>query len=127
MKRLIVMALVSGCAVWSLTAQDVDGRKGLSEDESAQRNVVVAKYDVDGDGVLSKSEQKALSKEEKKLLAKSGGVGTAKKASVQAEVSVKGKKGGAEIRTDNGSKPEAKARASKASNGTSGGKAKGKK
>ena len=76
-------------AAWSLTAQDVDGRKGLSEQERSDRNAVIEKHDVDGDGVLSSSELKGLSKEEKKTLAKTGGVGTARKAASETHASKK--------------------------------------
>ena len=76
-----MITLGLGCAAWfTANAQDAEGRRGLSEQETKDRQVVIEKYDADGDGVLSKSEQKALSKEDKKALAKSGGVGTAGKA-----------------------------------------------
>ena len=81
MKRLLLTGLVLGCAtVWTVNAQDVQGRKGLTKEESNQREALIGKYDADGDGVLSKNEQKSLSKEDKKALARTGGVGTARKA-----------------------------------------------
>lgn len=83
---MIVTALVGCVTAWSTSAQDADGRKGLSEAEANQRRAVVEKYDADGDGVLSKSEQKALSKADKKVLARTGGVGTARKTPKSDEV-----------------------------------------
>lgn len=86
MKRILLTSVVLGCAtVWSVNAQDVGGRKGLTDEDSQQRKVLIEKYDVDGDGVLSKSEQKKLSKADKKALAKTGGVGTARKAPKETE------------------------------------------
>jgi len=82
MKRLMIATVVLGCvATTAVNAQDVDGRKGLTEEQSKQRQSVIQQYDTDGDGVLSKTEQKSLSKSDKKVLAKTGGVGTSKKES----------------------------------------------
>lgn len=81
MKRLVLIGIVFGTtAAWTATAQDAQGRQGLSEEQAQQRKAVIEKYDTDGDGVLSKSEQKQLSKGDKKTLAKTGGIGTAGKA-----------------------------------------------
>ena len=81
MKRVwITTVLLSCAAAWTANAQEADGRKGLSEEQAKQRQSLIEKYDADGDGVLSKSEQKTLSKADKQALAKTGGVGTARKA-----------------------------------------------
>jgi hypothetical protein len=79
-KLLLIGSLVSLATVASVQAQDVDGRKGLSEDDAKARQSVIEKYDANGDGVLDKKEQKKLSKADKKTLAKTGGVGTSGKA-----------------------------------------------
>jgi hypothetical protein len=84
MKRLQFAIIVAGCfAACTANAQDADGGKDLSEAEAKQRQSVIEKYDTNGDGVLSKSEQKGLSKADKKTLARTGGVGTARKAPKQ--------------------------------------------
>ena len=76
--------IVAGCfAACAANAQDTDGRNDLSEAEAKQRQSVLEKYDTNGDGALSKSEQKGLSKADRKTLAKTGGVGTARKAPKQ--------------------------------------------
>jgi hypothetical protein len=81
MKRVLIATVVLICgAAGSANAQDVDGRTGLSEEQAKQRQSVVEKYDTDGDGLLSKDEEKGLSEADKKTLAKTGGVGTARKA-----------------------------------------------
>jgi hypothetical protein len=64
---------------WGAPANDVEIRKGKSVKASSQRQQVIVKYDANRDGVLSKPELKRLSKEEKRVLARTGGVGTAKK------------------------------------------------
>ena len=82
MKRLLLIGIALGsAAVMSARAQDVQGRQGLTEEQAQQRKALIEKYDTDGDGVLSKSEQKKLSKDDKKALAKTGGIGTAAKPS----------------------------------------------
>ena len=105
MRRLIVIAVTLGGAVWSLSAQDVGGRKGLSDQEVKERQAVVVEHDADGDGVLSKSEQEGLNKAEKKALARTGGAGTARKAAPQARV--KANKSRARIQVKVGGGPKA--------------------
>ena len=106
MKRLVWIGLGLGCAaVFSANAQDAEGRKGLSEQDTQQRQAVIEKYDADSDGVLSKSEQKALSKEDKKRLAKTGGVGTARKATAAPEAKQKQDKKEVQRQANAGTKP----------------------
>ena len=78
--RCLVAILTLGVVLpWAAQASDVETRKGKSVKVSSQRQQVIVKYDANRDGVLSKSELKRLSKQEKRVLARTGGVGTAKK------------------------------------------------
>ncbi len=74
------MIVLSCAAVWTARAQEAEAGKTLSPEQVQQRQAVIKKYDTNGNGVLSKSEKKAMSKEDKQILAKTGGVGTAGKA-----------------------------------------------
>lgn len=86
MKTLLIgVVVIASTAVWTAHGQDANGRTGLTEEQTQQRRSVIEKYDADGNGVLSKGEQKNLSKEDKKVLAKTGGVGTARKAAKAKE------------------------------------------
>lgn len=123
MKKLVVLAWVLTGMTCTLTAQNVEGRKGLTEDQAGARQSIVEKYDDDGDGVLSRRERRALSKDEKRTLAKSGGVGTAGKAPKVREGKPK-VKGDHRPEAPSDAAPKPPARPPKAS---SGGKGKGGK
>lgn len=81
MNKLLVASLIVGCvAVWSVDAQAAKPGKAVpKEDQQELRNSIIQKYDLNNDGVLDKSETKKLSKADKKVLSKTGGVGTARK------------------------------------------------
>jgi hypothetical protein len=98
MKNTLLAGLIFGCvAAFSVEAQAAKQGKAVpKEDQQAQRDAIIQKYDRNGDGVLDKAESKKLSKSDKKLLAKTGGVGTARKST---DKSAKG---------DEAVKPEAK-------------------
>ncbi len=131
MKKLLLIGIILGSAtVWSVNAQDAAGRQGLTEEQAQQRKALIEKYDTDGDGVLSKSEQKKLSKDDKKALAKTGGVGTAgkpaKEPKQKQEKEQKQERERSQAGDQNGSAPD-KAKASRESKGGNGdGNAKGK-
>lgn len=84
MKRFVVSLVTFGGA-FALSAQDAEGRPGLTEEQANARQAIVEQHDADGDGLLSRQERKGLTKEEKKALAKTGGVGTARKAPTLAD------------------------------------------
>lgn len=63
----------------SSSAAEGRGRKPLSPEQQQTRDTIIQKYDANKDGVLDKAELKQISKRDKKALAKTGGVGTAKK------------------------------------------------
>jgi len=81
MKNTLLASLIVSCvAAFSVEAQAAKQGKAVpKEDQQAQRDAIIQKYDRNGDGVLDKAESKKLSKSDKKLLAKTGGVGTARK------------------------------------------------
>jgi len=79
MKRLLIGTFACCATALAINAQDVDGRKGLSKDDAKARQSVIEKYDSNQDGVLDRGEQRNMSKEDKKTLAKTGGVGTSRK------------------------------------------------
>lgn len=85
MKNTLLVSLIVSCiTVCSVEAQAAKQGKAVpKEDQQALRDSTIAKYDLNGDGVLDKAETKKLSKEDKKLLAKTGGVGTARKSTVK--------------------------------------------
>jgi len=78
----MLVSVIVGCvAAFSIEAQAAKQGKAVpKEDQQAQRAAIIQKYDLNGDGVLDKAETKKLSKSDKKLLAKTGGVGTARKS-----------------------------------------------
>jgi len=65
------------CPSW---AADGETPKPLTDAEKKQRSEIISKYDADKDGILSQQEMKQLSPSDKHALARTGGVGTAKKA-----------------------------------------------
>ena len=82
MNKTMLVSVIVGCvAAFSIEAQAAKQGKAVpKEDQQAQRAAIIQKYDLNGDGVLEKAETKKLSKSDKKLLAKTGGVGTARKS-----------------------------------------------
>ena len=74
-----------GLTAGSVRAADEGAGKPLTAEQQQQRNELIAKYDVNKDGVLDKQESKKLSRSDKKALAKLGGVGTAKKSGEPGE------------------------------------------
>lgn len=73
------LGLFVTCAIAvSANAAEGDG-KNLTQEQQQHRSAIFEKYDADSDGVLTKKELKGVSKDEKKLLARTGGVGTARK------------------------------------------------
>lgn len=84
MRRILVVSLLLGFSVaLSARAADKGTGKPLTAEQQESRNSIVQKYDINQDGILDKKEIKKLSKEDKKTLARTGGVGTAKKSSVR--------------------------------------------
>jgi len=85
MKTLQIIGLTAalGFLASPLWAEDAEHDKPSSEAQLKQRSEIIAKYDADKDGVLSQQELKQLSKSDKQALARTGGVGTAKKAAKQ--------------------------------------------
>jgi high-affinity K+ transport system ATPase subunit B len=83
MKRTFIAGLAIGCFTL-VSAWAAEDGKPLSAEQQQQRDAVIQKYDANKDGVLDKSEMKQLSKQDKKTLARTGGVGTAKKGASEA-------------------------------------------
>ena len=108
MRRILVVSLLLGFSVaLSARAADKGTGKPLTAEQQESRNSIVQKYDINQDGILDKMEIKKLSKEDKKTLARTGGVGTAKKSSVRttkkaadSEDSMKSEKAGKVEKTD---------------------------
>ena len=114
MNKSFLAASVFGLAVAiSVQAQTETAGKAIPKvDQAPLRASTIAKYDLNKDGVLDKNETKRLSKEDKKLLARTGGVGTARKETEKhrsAEASTKPEpKPETKTTTKPESKPEAK-------------------
>jgi hypothetical protein len=84
MKGRLIGAFACCTALRTVSAQDVEGRQGLSETEARNREAVIEEYDINQDGVLDSSEQKKLKRKDRKTLAKTGGIGTSGKASTKS-------------------------------------------
>ena len=76
-KALLVGLLVAFGVALSVRADEAE-QKPLTPEQKQQRADIIKKYDANKDGVLDKQEMKQLSKADKKTLARTGGVGTAK-------------------------------------------------
>lgn len=80
MKKTIIISVVAGClAGWAVRADENAGGKPLSAEQQQIRNSLIQKYDSNRDGYLDKTEARQMSKADKKALAQTGGIGTAKK------------------------------------------------
>jgi hypothetical protein len=81
MKKLISSLLVLSClASFSLHAEDAPKKKEQSPEMKAMRKEMMAKYDTDKDGKLSKDERASMSADDKaKMSAANGGAAPAKK------------------------------------------------
>ena len=110
MKNTLLASLIVGCvAAVSVEAQAAKQGKAVpKEDQQAQRDAIIQKYDRNGDGVLDKAETKKLSKSDKKLLAKTGGVGTARKSTDKSGKGDEAVKPEAKPESKPEGKPEAK-------------------
>tara|TARA_R110002167_G_scaffold177762_1_gene377541 strand:+ start:257 stop:517 length:261 start_codon:yes stop_codon:yes gene_type:complete len=82
MKKLISSLLVLGClASFSLNAADAPKKDEPSPEVKAMRKEMMAKYDADKDGKLSKEERASMSDDDKAKMraANGGGAGAGKK------------------------------------------------
>jgi hypothetical protein len=92
--QIMRLTAVVGMLASSAWAADEAAGKPQLEVQTKQRSEIIAKYDGDKDGVLSQQEMKQLSPDDKHALARSGGVGTAKKPATkdgEPKVKVEGK------------------------------------
>jgi ABC-type transporter MlaC component len=87
MKKILVAVLGMVCATALIVnAQDATtapkpAKKVLTADQQALQKEMLAKYDTDKDGKLSKTERAAISKEDKDKMTKAGLMKAPKKAS----------------------------------------------
>jgi len=81
MNKTVIAGLVLGVVMTagSVKAGDEEVAKKLSPEQQAERTALIAKYDANKDGLLDNKEANQMSHADKLALAKSGGVGTAKK------------------------------------------------
>lgn len=91
MKKISIAVLLMAFGFgWSTQAGDPEAGKGLTPEQQKQRTELIKKYDTNKDGVLDKTEAKNISKEDKKALARLGGVGTALKTQEKGKEGQKG-------------------------------------
>jgi hypothetical protein len=76
MKKLISSLVVIGCiASVSLSAEDAPKKKGPSPEMKALNKEMLAKYDADKDGKISKEERASFSPEDKAKMRAANGNG----------------------------------------------------
>jgi colicin import membrane protein len=104
-------------------AADAEAGKGLTAEQQEQRGALVTKYDANLDGRLDEKEAKAMSRADKRALAKLGGIGTAKKSVKEEKAEAKEK--AAKEKAEKAAKAaEAKKAAKDAAKAAPGGKSK---
>jgi hypothetical protein len=93
MKTKWITGVVLGLGLLAGTtwAADAEAGKGLTAEQQEQRGALVTKYDANLDGRLDEKEAKAMSRTDKRALAKVGGIGTAKKSAKQEKAEAKEK------------------------------------